>query len=36
MGRSLKKGPFADSKLLRKVEQLNQTNHLKEYGTEWV
>ncbi len=26
MGRSLKKGPYADSKLLRQVEQLNQTN----------
>ncbi len=26
MGRSLKKGPYADSKLLRKVEKLNQTN----------
>ncbi len=26
MGRSLKKGPYADSKLLKKVEQLNQTN----------
>lgn len=26
MGRSLKKGPYADSKLLRKVELLNQQN----------
>lgn len=26
MGRSLKKGPYADSKLLRKVEKLNQQN----------
>ncbi len=33
MGRSLKKGPFADSKLLRKVEQLNQTNQKKVIKT---
>ena len=26
MGRSLKKGPFADEHLLKKVEQLNNTN----------
>jgi len=26
MGRSLKKGPFVDSKLLKKVEQLNREN----------
>jgi small subunit ribosomal protein S19 len=26
MGRSLKKGPFVDEKLYRRVEKLNQTN----------
>ena len=26
MGRSLKKGPFVDAKLLKKVERLTQTN----------
>ena len=33
MGKSLKKGPYADSKLLRKVEQLNQTNQKKVIKT---
>lgn len=26
MGRSLKKGPFCDSKLLKKIEELNEKN----------
>ncbi len=33
MGRSLKKGPFADLKLLRKVEMLNQKNEKKVIKT---
>lgn len=33
MGRSLKKGPYADAKLLRKVEQLNQSNQKKVVKT---
>lgn len=33
MGRSLKKGPYAESKLLRKVERLNQTNQKKVIKT---
>lgn len=33
MGRSLKKGPYADPKLLRKVEQLNQQNQKKVIKT---
>ncbi len=33
MGRSLKKGPFADLKLLKKVEQLNQKNEKKVIKT---
>ncbi|MDD5066537.1 MAG: 30S ribosomal protein S19 [bacterium] len=33
MGRSLKKGPYADAKLLRKVEQLNQQNQKKVIKT---
>ena len=33
MGRSLKKGPYADSKLLRKVKKLNQENKKKVIKT---
>lgn len=33
MGRSLKKGPFADEHLLKKVEQLNEENKKKVIKT---
>ncbi len=33
MSRSLKKGPYAEPKLLRKVEKLNQTNQKKVIKT---
>ena len=33
MARSLKKGPYADGKLLRKVEKLNQANQKKVIKT---
>ncbi len=33
MGRSLKKGPYADPKLLRKVEELNRRNERKVIRT---
>nr|ARO90989.1 30S ribosomal protein S19 [Corynoplastis japonica] len=33
MGRSLKKGPFIAIKLLKKIEQLNQTNNKQVINT---
>jgi len=33
MGRSLKKGPFIDGHLLKKVEELNKTNDKKVIKT---
>jgi SSU ribosomal protein S19P len=33
MGRSLKKGPFIDDHLLKKVEELNKTNEKKVIKT---
>ena len=33
MGRSLKKGPFVDEHLLRKVERLNQTGERRQIKT---
>ena len=33
MGRSLKKGPYVDQKLLRKVEEMNRTNDKKVLKT---
>ncbi len=33
MGRSLKKGPFVDAKLYRKVQQLNESNEKRPIKT---
>lgn len=33
MSRSIKKGPYVDAKLMRKVERLNQTNEKRQIKT---
>ena len=33
MGRSIKKGPFVDIKLFKKIEEMNSTNHKKAIQT---
>ncbi|MFQ5658203.1 MAG: 30S ribosomal protein S19, partial [Candidatus Methylomirabilales bacterium] len=33
MGRSLKKGPYVDSKLMEKVEEMNRTREMKVIKT---